>query len=77
MSGFTGYSLEQLLEWCTQDGLIDGFERNGEFVSIMLDGVERKLDEVAARRYLKSIFTGVARQGDRPQSGRDSDCNVA
>lgn len=77
MSGSAGYSLDQLLEWCTQDGLIDGFTKNGEIVSITLDGVEKRLDHVAARKYLKSIFTGVARgSGGRPID-RDSESNAA
>lgn len=66
MARFTGYTLDQLLEWCTDDGLIDGFKKNGELVSIMLDGVEKEFDQIAAHTYLRGIFTGVERRSDRP-----------
>lgn len=64
MSGHTGYTLDQLLEWCAQAHLIDGFKNDGEFVLILHDGVEKELDRVAAKKYLKTIFTGLERKDE-------------
>lgn len=62
MSGTAGYSLDQLLEWCKQDRLIDGFRKNPEGILIWQEGVERKLSHTDAKLLLTSIFTGVDRR---------------
>ena len=64
MSGSTGYSLDQLLEWCKQDHLIDGFRKDSEAVLIWHDGAERILSHTDARLYLTRMFTGIRLRSD-------------
>ncbi len=59
MAGSTGYSLDQLLEWCKQDRLIDGFRKESEVILIWQNGTERMLSHADARVYLTRVFTGV------------------
>jgi hypothetical protein len=77
MSGHSGYTLDQLLEWCTQAHLIEGFRNDGEFVWIFQNGIETELDHVAAKKYLKSIFTGVDRRDESGPDNSDSMPNIA
>ena len=59
MSDSAGYSLDQLLEWCKQDRLIDGFRKDDGAILLWHDGTERSLSYADARLYLTRIFTGV------------------
>lgn len=69
MGGSTGYSLDQLLEWCWQDRLIDGFRKEGEAILIWQDGQERSLSRADAMVYLTMMFTGVKfRSDDNPDN---------
>jgi hypothetical protein len=72
MSGHSGYTLDQLLEWCTQGHLIEGYRNDGEFVWICQNGIETELDHAAAKNYLKSIFTGVDRRNESGPGNRES-----
>lgn len=57
-----GYTLEQLLRWCEEDRLIDGYERSDdEAIVIFLDGGSRKLSYDEATNLLKGIFTSTQR----------------
>ncbi len=61
MSGSAGYSLDQLLEWCKQDRLIDGFRKDDQAILIWQEGTERSLSHADARLFLTRMFTGVNR----------------
>ena len=74
MSGSTGYSLDQLLEWCKQDRLIDGFRKDTDVILIWHEGTERTLSHAEARLYLTKIFTGVR---ILPNDGISGNRNVA
>lgn len=76
MSGYMGYSLYQLLEWCAQDRLIEGYKLDGESVWILHEGVEKELHHVAAKKYLKGMFAGVERQADEGYHGSGPDPNL-
>ena len=64
MSGTAGYSLDQLLEWCKQDHLIDGFLKEEGAILIWQGGTEYALNIDDARLYLTQMFTGVSRNSD-------------
>ena len=68
MSGTAGYSLDQLLEWCKQDHLIDGFLKEEEAILIWQGGTEYALNIDDARMYLTQMFTGVNRRSDDDSS---------
>lgn len=68
MSGSTGYSLDQLLEWCRQDRLIDGFRKEAEAILIWHDGRERTLSHADAMLYLTRMFTDVQFRSDDDKS---------
>ena len=77
MSGQTGYTLDQLLDWCTQAHLIEGFAVDGESVFIIQGGIERELDHVTAKQYLKGMFSGLGRRMDREFRDGESNLNIA
>lgn len=74
MSGSTGYSLDQLLEWCRQDRLIDGFKKEAEAILIWKGGRERTLSHADAMLYLTRMFTGVQ---FRSNDGTSENRNIA
>ncbi len=70
MSGSAGYSLDQLLEWCTQDRLIDGFRKDDGAILIWHNGTEHMFSHADARLYLTKMFTGVHRRPDDDSDSR-------
>lgn len=61
MSRSAGYTLDQLLRWCKQDRLIDGFRKVDGAILIWSNGTERSLSYDDARLYLTQMFTAVHR----------------
>lgn len=66
MSGSPGYTLDQLLEWCRQDRLIDGFQVDEDAILIWHDGIEHALSHADARLYLTQMFTASHRRAGEP-----------
>lgn len=64
MSDASGYSLEQLLTWCSQDRLIDDYLQRDGVVVIFRNGVREEFSRSDAHTYLKGVFTGVHRLSD-------------
>ena len=56
-----GYTLDQLLKWCEEDRLIDGYDKDDDTVVIFLDGGRRTLSHSDATILLKGIFTATQR----------------
>lgn len=56
-----GYTLDQLLRWCEEDRLIDGYDKTEESVIIFLDGGSRTLTFREATSLLKGMFTSTQR----------------
>lgn len=56
-----GYTLDQLLRWCEEDRLIDGYDKTEESVIIFLDGGSRTLTFREAAALLKRMFTSTQR----------------
>ncbi len=59
-----GYTLDQLLEWCTHDRLIEGYDKLEDSVVIFENGSRHEFDVSAARRFLKGMFTSTHRDTD-------------
>lgn len=57
----SGYSLDQLLRWCEEDHLIDGFDKTDETIIIFINGGSRTLSYSEAAVLLKGIFTATQR----------------
>lgn len=51
-----GYTLEQLLSWCVDDGLIDDFSSTGGQVEIRRGSKRSQLTRPAAIQFLKDLF---------------------
>lgn len=56
-----GYTLDQLLRWCEEDRLIDGYDKTEESVIIFLDGGSRTLTFREATALLKGMFASTQR----------------
>ena len=56
MPSTAGYSIEQLLSWCLEDRLIDGFERQEGIVVIVRGASRHELRATDAERFLKGFF---------------------
>lgn len=65
-----GYSLDQLLEWCTDDRLIDGYDKSDEGVVIIQDGSRREFNLLDAHAFLKGIFTATQRGSGSDDANR-------
>lgn len=61
-----GYSLDQLLHWCEEDRLIDGYDKTDESVVIFLNGGSRRLSHDEATSLLKGMFTATQRGTQNP-----------
>ena len=56
MPAQAGYSLDQLLSWCVEDRLIDGFERRESRVVIVQGEVRHELAAGEAETFLRAAF---------------------
>ncbi len=56
-----GYSVDQLLEWCKHDRLIESYDRSDEGVVICYNGSRREYSVPDAHAFLKTIFTSSHR----------------
>lgn len=56
MMASSGYTLDQLLDWCRQDELIENFERQEEIVVITHGGRRLALQPEEALTLLKDLF---------------------
>lgn len=56
-----GYTLDQLLQWCEEDRLIDGYDKTDESVIIFVNGGSRTLTFREATALLKGMFTSTQR----------------
>lgn len=59
-----GYTLDQLLEWCTHDRLIEGYDKLEDSVVIFENGSRHEFDVSTARRFLTGMFTSTHRGTD-------------
>lgn len=56
-----GYSLDQLLKWCEEDKLIDGYDKTDDAVVIFVNGGSKRLNHSDATTLLRGIFTATQR----------------
>ena len=57
-----GYTLEQLLEWCQHDRLIEGYDVEGDLVVIFHEGTRIEYSQQDAHTFLRGIFTSTQRR---------------
>lgn len=68
--GPSGYSLDQLLQWCESDQLIDGFTISDDRVVIFHEGERRSFSPGDAHTFLKGVFTATQRNRDLDEANR-------